>query len=184
MKDFDKLKVIFNNGVKSLDGNILQDCLTAIKGKNEEEIDNEILTLIEIFKIKYYHIEEIRKSMILLSKREDIYNISFVISLLLEKKQIKGSLSEKLKEIMQNLEKSNEENVILNAINDLKSYSIDIDILYDKNLKEDNYLNTLLKLKRHPEAIILFEEIKFNDCHSLEEFVRKIDYNLLNNILK
>ena len=184
MKDFDKLKVIFNNGVKSLDGNILQDCLTAIKGKNEEEIDNEILTLIEIFKIKYYHIEEIRKSMILLSKREDIYNILFVISLLLEKKQIKGSLSEKLKEIMQNLEKSNEENVILNAINDLKSYSIDIDILYDKNLKEDNYLNTLLKLKRHPEAIILFEEIKFNDCHSLEEFVRKIDYNLLNNILK
>ena len=184
MKDFDKLKVIFNNGVKSLDGNILQDCLTVIKGKNEEEIDNEILTLIEIFKIKYYHIEEIRKSMILLSKREDIYNILFVISLLLEKKQIEGSLSEKLKEIMQNLEKSNEENVILNAINDLKSYSIDIDILYDKNLKEDNYLNTLLKLKRHPEAIILFEEIKFNDCHSLEEFVRKIDYNLLNNILK
>ena len=184
MKDFDKLKEIFISGVKSLDSNILQDCLTAIKGKNEEEIDNEILTLIEIFKIKYYHLDEIRKSLILLSKREDIYNISFVILLLLEKKQIKGSLSSKLNEIMQNLENSNDENAILNAINDLKSYSIDIDILYDKNLKEDNYLNTLLKLKRHPEAIILFEEIEFNDCHSLEEFVRKIDYNLLNNILK
>lgn len=85
---------------------------------------------------------------------------------------------------MQNLEKSNDENVILKAINDLKLYSIDIDSLYDKNFEEDNYLNTLLKLKRHPESLILFEEINFNDCHSLEEFVRKIDYNLLNNILK
>jgi len=184
IKDFDKLKSIFTDGVKSLDSNILQDCLTAIKGKNEEEIDNEIMTLIEIFKTKYFHIDEIRKSMILLSKKEDIYNISFVILLLLEKKQIKGSLTEKLNEIMQNLEKSNDENVILKAINDLKSYSIDIDSLYDKNFEEDNYLNTLLKLKIHPEALILFEEINFNDCQSLEEFVRKIDYNLLNNILK
>jgi len=184
MKDFDKLKAIFTNGIKSLDSNILQDCFTAIKGKNEEEIDDEIFTLIEIFKLKYYHIDEIRKSMILLSKREDVYNISFVISLLFEKKQINGNLNEKLKEIMQNLEKSNDENVILNSINDLKSYSIDIDTLYDKNLKEDNYLNILLKLKRHPEALMLYEEIKFKDCHSLEEFIKKIDYNLLNNILK
>ena len=59
--------------------------------------------------------------------------------MLLGKKQIKGSLSEKLKEIMQNLEKSNDENVILKAINDLKLYSIDIDSLYDKNFEEDNY---------------------------------------------
>ena len=59
MKDFDKLKAIFINGIKSLDSNILQDCFTEIKGKNEEETDNEILTLIEIFKIKYYHISEI-----------------------------------------------------------------------------------------------------------------------------
>ena len=184
MKDFDKLKAIFTNGIKSLDNNILQDCFIAIKGKNEEEIDDEIFTLIEIFKLKYYHIDEIRKSMILLSKREDVYNISFVISLLFEKKQINGNLNEKLKEIMQNLEKSNDENVILKSINDLKSYSIDIDTLYDKNLKEDNYLNILLKLKRHPEALMLYEEIKFNDCHSLEEFIKKIDYNLLNNILK
>ena len=123
--------------------------------------------------------------MIIISKREDLYIIiSFAISLILEKKQIKGSLTEKLKEIIQNLEKSNDENIILNSINGLKSYSNDIDTLYDKNLKEDNYLNILLKLKRHPEALILFEEKKFNDCHSLEEFIRKIDYNLLNNILK
>ena len=184
LEDFDKLKKIFTTGAKSLDRNVLQDCLKAIQGKNEEEIENEILILIELFKIKYYHIDEIRKSMILLSKKENVYNISIVISFLLERQQIKGSLSEKLKEIIKNLEKSDEENVILDAINDLKLYSIDIDTLYDENLKEDNYLNTLLKLKRHPEALALFDEIKFNDCHSLEEFVSKIDYNLLNNILE
>ena len=184
MKDFNKLKDIFTNGVKSLEKNILQYFLTTIKGKNEEEINDEILTLIKIFKIKNYQLNEIRNSLIILSKKEDIYNISIAISLFLEKLEIKGSLCLKLKEIFQNLEKSNDENTILNAYNDLKSYSIDIDDLYDSNLKEDNYLKILLKLKEHPEAILLFGKIKYNDCPSLKEFVKKIDINFVNNILK
>ena len=184
MKEFDKLKVIFTSGVKSLEKNILQDCLITIKGKNEEEIVGEILTLIKIFQIKNYNIDEIRKSIILLSKKEDIYNISVAISLFLEKLNIKGSLSEKIKEIIQNLEKSNDENLIINSVNDLKSYSIDIDDFYDNNLKEDNYLNILLKLKEYPESILLFEKVKFTDCASLKELVSKIDNNYVKNILK
>ena len=184
MKEFDKLKDIFTNGYKSLEKNILQYILTTIKGKNEEEINDEILTLINIFQINNYKLDEIRNSLIILSKKEDLYNISISISLFLEKLGIKGSLSEKLKEIIQNLEKSNDEKVILNAINDLKLYSIDIDDLYDNNLEKDNYLKILLKLKDHPEAILLLEKIKFNDCPSLKEFVKKIDINFVNNILK
>ena len=184
MKEFDKLKDIFTNGVKSLEKNILQYVLTTIKGKNKEEINDEILTLIKIFQIKNYQLDEIRNSLIILSKKEDLYNISIAISLFLEKLEIKGSLSMKLKEIIRNLEKSNDENVILNTYDDLKSYSIDIDDLYDSNLKEDNYLKILLKLKEHPEAILLFRKIKFNDCPSLKEFVKKIDINFVNNILK
>ena len=81
------------------------------------------------------------------------------------------------------MKKSNDENVILNAVGDLKSYSIDIDALYDNNLKEDNYLNILLKLKEHPESILLFKKIKFSDCVSLKELVSKIDINYAKNIL-
>ena len=73
--------------------------------------------------------------MIILSKKNDIYNISIATLLFLDKLQIKGNLSGKLKEIIHNIEKSDDENAILNAIKDLKSYSIDIDILYDKNNK-------------------------------------------------
>jgi predicted mannosyl-3-phosphoglycerate phosphatase (HAD superfamily) len=61
IKDFDKLKDIFTNGVNSLEENILHDCLTTIKGKNEEIIDEEILTLIEIFQIKDYNKEGLEK---------------------------------------------------------------------------------------------------------------------------
>ena len=181
IKEFDKLKVIFTSDVKSLEENILKDCLTTIKGIDEDKIDEEILTLVEIFKIKDYNQEGIRKSMIILSKKEDIYNISIAISLFLEKLQIKGDLLTKLKEIIQNFENSNDENVILNAISDLKDlYSIDIDTFYDKNKKEDNYLNILLKLKEQPEAIIFLTKINFDSCRNLQEVVGEIDNAFLN----
>ena len=70
MKDFNKLKDIFTNGVNSLEKNILQYFLTTIKGKNEEEINDEILTLIKIFQIKNYQLNEIRNSLIILSKKK------------------------------------------------------------------------------------------------------------------
>ena len=183
IKEFDKLKDIFTDGVKSLEKNVLQDCLITIKGKNEEEIVGEILTLKEIFQIKDCDEDEIRKSMILLSKKEDIYNISIAISLFLEKLEIKeekNSLLEKLKEIIEKLENSNDEIVILNAIKDLKSFSIDIDILYDKNNKDDNYLNILLKLKEQPDAIIFLTKINFDSCSNLQEVVGEIDNAFLN----
>jgi hypothetical protein len=121
--------------------------------------------------------------MIILSKKEDIYNISIAISLFLEKLQIKqekDSLLEKLKEIIQNLEDSNDENLILKAIEDLKFFSIDIDIFYDKNNEEDNYLNILLKLKEQPDSIIFLTKVNFDSCRNLQEVVGEIDNAFLN----
>jgi len=185
IKDFDKLKDIFTNGVSSLEENTLKDCLTTIKGKNEEEIDEEILTLIEIFQIKDYKKEELRESMKTLSKKEDLYNISIAISLFLEKLQIKkieGSLMEKLDEIIKNLEKSNDEKIIKNAITNLKSsYFIDIDSFYDKNNKDDNYLNILLKLREQPDSIIFLTKIDFDSCRNLQEVIGEIDNAFLNS---
>ena len=186
IKEFDKLKDIFINGLKSLEKNVIQDCFITIKERNEEEIDEEIETLIKIFQIKDFNNKyEIRKSMIILSKKDDIYNISIAILLFLEKLQIKGNLSGKLKEIIHNIEKSNDENVILNAIKDIKLYSIDIGILYDKNNKEDNYLKILLLLKKQPEAIIFLTKINYDMCRNLEEIVEEIDNPFLdiNDIL-
>jgi len=190
IKEFDTLKGIFINDLKSLEENVLQDCFITIKKINEEEIDEEILTLIKIFQTKDYNNKyEIRKKMILLSKKNDIYNISIATLLFLEKLQIKGNLSGKLKEIIHNIEKSDDENAILNAIKDLKSYSIDIDILYDKNNKEDNYLNILLILKQQPEAIIFLTKINYDICRNLEEIVEEndntfLDINVILNLEK
>jgi hypothetical protein len=94
-KTFEELKKIFNMGIRSLDKDLLQICLNSIKGKSEKEIDEEIEILINIFNIQDYKKEQIRKSMIILSKKEDIYNVSLAISIFFKKIGVKGKLFEK-----------------------------------------------------------------------------------------
>jgi hypothetical protein len=177
-KAFGDLKEIFTGNVNTLSKNNLNICLNAIKGKSPDEIDKEIETLVNIFNINNYNKEQIRKSMIILSKKEDIYKISLAISIFLEKIGSKGKLFDKLKEIINNLEKSNEEKVIVKAIDDLKTFKINIDIIYDED--NQNYLNILLKLKEQPEAITFLLKKTIDDCRSIQELVGEIDNAFIN----
>ena len=177
-KTFDKLKDIFIAGVHSLNKNILQICLNSIKERSRKEIFDDLEILENIFQIKDYNKEIIVKSMILLSKKKYLYNILIGISIFLEKLGVQGNFLELLKNHIKNLDKSNDENIISKAADDLKSFSIDI--LDDKKSSENSYLNIILKLKEQPDSILFLLGRKIEDCRSMQELVGEIDNALLN----
>ena len=81
--DFVNLGKIFDDGgIQSLNENLLALCVDTIKGKNEDEIKIEIDTLDKLFKAKTSDEQKnkITKSLLLLSKKEDVFNISLSIS--------------------------------------------------------------------------------------------------------
>ena len=188
-KIFDNLMNIFSeNGVQNLDKDDLKICLETIKGKKEEKINEEIDTLINIFgnNINKFKFDKnlIVKSMIILSKKEDIYKVAIAISIFIEKLQlIKGNLWTEVKKIIEDLENKNDNNekeTIENSINKLEEENIDIKILEDKNIK-NNYLNILLLLKEQPEAIDFIVERSDADCRNMQEFVGENDNAFLNS---
>ena len=188
--EFNKLVTIFSNeGIQSLDQDILQICLKTIKGKKREEINKEIEVLIEIFKgdlmDSIYDKEKIIESLIILSKKEDIYNAAVSISLFLDRLGVKkDTFYQKLINIKSILKNSNRVEIILRAIEDLKYGSVDINILYEETEK-DNYLNILLKFREEPDSIKFLFENTIEVCRNLQERVGEIDNNFLtsNDIL-
>jgi hypothetical protein len=65
-------------------------------------------------------------------------------------------------------------------IDNLRKNNIDIDILYDKNYKYDNYLSILLKFKEEPKSIAFLLEKNEDDCNSLKEAAGDDDNALIN----
>jgi len=153
---FNKLNNIFSNqSLRSLDKETLDLCINSIKGKQENDVIKEVDLLIKIFKrdinSSEWNKDNIVQSMITFSKKEDIYNVAIAISIFIDKIGAKKNiLYPKLEEISSNLKKSDMEQLekdILDAIKILKLYNIDIDILYNENNKNNNYINILMKLK-------------------------------------
>ena len=181
---FDKLKIIFNkNGIELIDKDLLNLCMSIIKGKKEEEINNEIIILEKIFDKEInnlnYNKKEILKSLNILSKKEDIINISLSISLFIEKiGAIKDNFYNKIKKIILDLKDGYIEQIIIESIKQLKNYYIDIDLLYKK---DNNYLNILLKLKEEPDSILYLLNLKIEDCDILYDLIKE-NYNCNLNI--
>ena len=177
---FDLLKNIFTKKINLLSKDLLDICLNTVKNKSKEEIDKIIETSAKIFEIKNYNKQEIIEYMIILSRKEDVLKISYAISSFLDKIGSKGELYKQLEKIIENLKNSFEEKIILSAINDLNSFGIKTDILYDEKCKGANYLNILLKLKEQPEALSFLLKKTIDDCSSIQELVGEIDNSFIN----
>ena len=186
---FLKLKNIFNKkGFQDLikDKDILKDFLDTIKVKEEEEIMKEIDILIDIFGIDInkdiYNKKKITKNLIILSKKEDLYNIANAISIIIEKfGVIKGDLWKLVNKIIKDIENIDEEKKIKNYIKSLKKKNVDLEILNDEKIK-NNYLKLLMKLKEKPEALDFIIKINRYDCLYLQEILEEMDnYILLNS---
>ena len=99
----------------------------------------------------------------------------------LEKVGSKGDIYEKLNKIIKNLEKSSEENIIVEAINKLNQYSINIDTLNDQKKKgNNNYLKIFLKLKEQPDAIVFLLKKTIEECRNMQELIGEMDNALIN----
>ena len=183
---FDQLFSIFSEkGVHSLNQEILQICLNTIKGQKKEVIDKEMDILIKAFQDRLidinYNKEQIMHSMIILSKKEDIYKAASAISIFIEKiGAIKDNYYMKMINILSNLKNTNDEKIIESAMESLLYGSVDIDILYEKNRK-GNYLNILFKFTEQPESIIFLIKRSVEDCRSLQELVGEIENGFLSS---
>ena len=130
---FNELNNIFSKQLlHSLSHDTLRICIDSLKGKKENDIRKEVDLLIEIFKKDLNSSEykySIVQSMFILSKKEVIYNTSIAISIFIDRIGAKKSkLYSKLEEIISNLKDSYLEKDILDAIESLNQYNIDIDI--------------------------------------------------------
>ena len=120
--------------------------------------------------------------MIILSKRKDIYYTSISISVFIDKIGAKKTkFYSILKDIISNIKDCYLEDIISNDINYLKEYDIDVDILYNENYKNNNYINILMKLKEQPDSIKFLLLINIYECHELKKLIREMDNNLLSS---
>ena len=182
--DFEKLREIFGDrGIQSLDENTLQICLKTIKGKSKEEILDEFDILLKLFKIdtSKEKIDRVLDDFILLSKKDDIINIANAISMVIKNADLtEGNLGELVNEILKKKENLNNAVDLTRYIRSLRENNIDIDILYDKNYKYDNYLNILLNLNEEPNAVVFLLGKDEKDCTKLQEAAGDDDNALLN----
>ena len=178
--NFKRLKNIFNKeGIQTLDKDILKICLDSIKGKKREELSEEIDILKKLFQVENSkeQKDKIINSLVMLSKKEDLYEISLSISIFINKAQLsQNELFPLVNEIIKNPEKLNEEENIIRYVNTLNKYEIRIDSLYEPG----NYLNILLILKKNPNSISFLLGKTENDCRNLQEAAGDNDSGFLN----
>ena len=170
-KMFDKFKAIFEEkGLNKIDEQLLQLCLKPFKD-NENGLYDEIKRLAVLFKINEDEsLDQIYQGLIIISKKEYIFNISSSIKLFIEIIQAQHTkFTNDLDNIVMNLKNSKDINTIINCKKILDQYGINI------NEKDNKYIDILLKLKIHPESVILLLKTTLQDCRNLQELSSESD---------
>ena len=180
-KTFNKLKILFKqNGIYKIDVNLLKLCLKPFKDK-ENNLDNEIKKLIELFGIEEFNdIEKLKEEILLISKRDYIYEtassiISFVENIGAKETKFRSTF----KSVMNLLKGKQDINNIKKCKENLKSIDIDIDI------KNNNYIDVLIKFKEQPKILSFLFEKTIEDCRNLQEVLSENENNFVsaNDIL-
>ena len=178
---FQKLKILFEDkkGVKKIDEKILITCLKPFHKKGEDEINAELYQLIEIFEIdtekKKIELNEIQKDLLLILKRDYIYNIALSIQTFIKKIEPKlTSFNEEINNVIDKLNKKKDINTIKECKKKLLELKIDIDI------KDNPYIDILLCLKEKPIVIIYLFRTNIEECNNLKELALQSDNNYVN----
>ena len=180
-KIFNKIKIIFKeNGIFKLDEKLLQLCFEPFK-ENEDKLNNEIKILIEIFNIQQFNDnEKLKEEIILISKREYIFNtaasiITFADKIGAQKSKIRNVFLS----IVNILKKQSDITTIKRCKENLKNLNINIDE------KDNKYIDILIKFKDQPEIITFLFEKTIEDCRNLQEVLSENENNFVtaNDIL-
>ena len=180
-KTFNKLKSLFKqNGIYKIDVKLLKQCLKPFKDK-EDNLDNEIKKLIEIFGIQDFNdIKNLKEEILLISKRDYIYEIASSIISFVENIGAKETKFRSIfKNVMISLKDKQDINIIKRCKENLKNVDIDIDI------KTNNYIDVLIKFKEQPEILFFLFEKTIEDCRNLQEVLSENENNFVsaNDIL-
>jgi len=180
---FNELKKLFEeNGIDKIDENILVLCTKSFK-EDKNLISSELEKLIKIFNFsenKKNDINTIKNDIILISKREYIFNATSSILFFIEqtgaKKGNNFSVIEKV--MISSKENKNflslKQNIIL-----LKKLGIDF-------INEENdYINILIELNQKEDIIKFLFNTTTQDCYNLKEIISNNNNSLitLNEIL-
>ena len=181
-KKFNEVKHIFDkNGIEKLDKDLLELCVKPFQNNNND-LNKEINKLVEIFEIKEKDVnDEIYNKLLILSKREYIFNIASSINCFIKiLKSKETEFTKDLKKIIESLQNLNDINKINKCKETLDKY--DINILD----KENNiYIDILIKLKIQEKAIELLLKTSIEECRHLQELCGESDNNFIsvNDIL-
>ena len=184
-EQFEKLKPIFIEiNFRKVEKKVITICLNEIKSKSNEEITNEIDKLINIFEIQNKNIDKnkIVEKMKLLARSEDIRNASIYISTFVQYTQAIETTEFKnsIEKIIKTLQDSFNEDDIKYGQNVLKKVNVDIDILYEKEIKiKNNYLKILQLLDENKESITFLIKRTLEDCQTLKELVGEVESGFL-----
>ena len=166
-KKFNEIKNIFDeNGIDKIDENILILCSNPFK-EDQNQLLSEIKKLILIFRIpddKNYDINSIKNNIILVSKRESIFNaISSIIYFIEQAGVRKGDYTYNIKNIMISFKEKNNISSLKN--NESLLNTLDFDLIN----KENNYINILNLLNQKEEIIRFLFNINIQDCKVLKK---------------
>ena len=174
---FNKLRNLFEeNGIDKIDGKILILCSKLF---NEKEIDisSQIQKLIKIFKIpkdKNYNIDNIKNDIILISKKEYIFNATSSLIFFIEHIGArKGDYSSIIKKIMTSLKENTNISSLKQNIELLRK--LDLDLINEGN----NYINILITISQKEEIIKFLFNINKQDCYNLKEILSENNYSFI-----
>jgi len=186
------IRVLLKN-YKTRNISYLTSIFKKISEKSYEEIDIEIEKLMKIFKNDInpdtIEVSRLINKLMMLSRRDDIIEVASSINVFIQNTGVrKGDLYRKIKEIIENLPNSYDQEKIENAKKELILADIDIEILYDENYGKNyknNYLNILKMLKEYPESINFLIKRNYDDCQTMKELIDQDDSGFLtvNDIL-
>ena len=178
--EFNKLKILFkDNGINKIDKKFLILCAKLFKN-NEDKLKPELEKIIEILNIQFNNIDNLKSKLLLLSKKEYIFNTASSMIILVNQIGAKNTgITNDFKKIMESLQKNQDIGTIENASNILEKSGIKIN---DKNTE---YIDVLIRFKNQPEIINFLFQRTIQECRNLQEVISENENNFVsqNDIL-
>ena len=172
---FNKLNKIFEKeGIMQINEKLLEVCVKPFTEKIEN-LKNELKILSDIFNINA-PIDYAYESILLLSKREFIFNTASAIDIFIDKiNPKKTEFSKSIKNIISKMKEKRDIQTIKTCNNKL----IELEILKEEE-KENKLINIFINFKKQPDSIRFLLETTSQDLGSLQEMATLNDSNIVN----